>query len=386
MDKNENFCILPWLQLEIMPDGAIKTCCEQKSAYSNNPNDDLRSIFNSKPANEIRRAFKNGEVPANCRECIERSKISTTYKTSVSPQWEQHTLAALNATNEDGSTDFPIKFLDLRFSNLCNFTCRTCESYSSNRWSELDKQLNRYSHPLSTWDTNSLALENIYKILPEVEQIYFAGGEPLIIEGHYKVLNWLIDNKRTDVKLLYNTNLSISSYKGVDIRQYWDKFDLVSLQISLDSIEEKGEYIREGLNWNRFQKNYNHLNGYISGSNTVVSVYNIFSVLEVVKWLHCEKNIIVYLYPLFHPEEMSMTILPLELKEKVAEKIFAFIKENDVHPQQKEELELNVNYMMSRDDSHLSSTFKKNNDIIDRYHQKEFCSTFPELSEWYKKI
>ena len=43
--------------------------------------------------------------------------------------------------------------------------------------------------------------------IDDVEVIYFAGGEPLIMEEHYRIIKRLVEKKMFHVKLKYNTQL-----------------------------------------------------------------------------------------------------------------------------------------------------------------------------------
>ena len=46
-------------------------------------------------------------------------------------------------TNPDGSVKNPPIYLDFRFGNLCNFSCRMCGSYASSSWVKEDKHFKR---------------------------------------------------------------------------------------------------------------------------------------------------------------------------------------------------------------------------------------------------
>ena len=91
--------------------------------------------------------------------------------------------------------------------------------------------------------------------IDDVEQIYFAGGEPLMMKEHYFILDELEKRKRFDVRLIYNTNFTVTSLKDRDVFSYWKKFDSVSVGASLDGMGKHGEYIREGTNWGEVELN-----------------------------------------------------------------------------------------------------------------------------------
>ena len=88
-----------------------------------------------------------------------------------------------------------------------------------------------------------------------IEQIYFAGGEPLIMQEHYNILKELVKRERFDVKLIYNTNFNETMYKDLDVLEYWKLFDSVSIGASLDASGARAELMRKGSNWDKTVRN-----------------------------------------------------------------------------------------------------------------------------------
>jgi sulfatase maturation enzyme AslB (radical SAM superfamily) len=91
--------------------------------------------------------------------------------------------------------------------------------------------------------------------LDYVEQIYFAGGEPLLMEEHYNILEELLKRGRTDVRLIYNTNFTHTDLKGRSVFEYWKQFESVAVGASLDDSGARGEYIRKGTDWSTVEQN-----------------------------------------------------------------------------------------------------------------------------------
>ena len=87
-----------------------------------------------------------------------------------------------------------------------------------------------------------------------VEEACWAGGEPIITEEHYKILDFWIEND-IDVRLRYTTNFSNLYFKKKSILEYWNSFKDVRIAASLDAMGARGELIRAGTNWNRIEKN-----------------------------------------------------------------------------------------------------------------------------------
>jgi sulfatase maturation enzyme AslB (radical SAM superfamily) len=97
--------------------------------------------------------------------------------------------------------------------------------------------------------------EQLIPHLNYVEQIYFAGGEPLLMAEHYNILEELLRRGRTDVRLIYNTNFTYTDLKGRSVFEYWRQFDSVAVGASLDDMGSRAEYIRKGTAWGTVEKN-----------------------------------------------------------------------------------------------------------------------------------
>jgi hypothetical protein len=97
--------------------------------------------------------------------------------------------------------------------------------------------------------------EQLEPHLDYVEQVYFAGGEPLLMTEHYRILEELLRRGRTDVRLIYNTNFTHTDLKGRSVFEYWKQFDSVAVGASLDASGARGEYIRKGTVWSTVEEN-----------------------------------------------------------------------------------------------------------------------------------
>jgi hypothetical protein len=93
-----------------------------------------------------------------------------------------------------------------------------------------------------------------------VEEIYWVGGEPLMYEQHWRYMKRIVelgDGPRLYAR--YNTNLSRISYRGVDL--FSDILHRVrdwQICASLDGTNQIGEYIRTGLDYEQFCRNFEH--------------------------------------------------------------------------------------------------------------------------------
>jgi organic radical activating enzyme len=135
-----------------------------------------------------------------------------------------------------------------------------------------------------TTGTEDGMLAQMEEHIPYLEQVYFAGGEPLIMKEHYYLLEKLIEYGKTDVRIQYNTNFSELRYKDKHVFDYWKYFKNVSVGASLDASGLKAEIIRKGTDWKQTEKNrlqmiekVPHVDFYVSST---ISAMNILHVLE----------------------------------------------------------------------------------------------------------
>jgi MoaA/NifB/PqqE/SkfB family radical SAM enzyme len=153
-----------------------------------------------------------------------------------------------------------LKYWDFRFSNLCNFKCRSCGPRYSSAWVPDAKKLG-YTDQEKVWTIESVENKTNVDFLEDqidnVKRIYFAGGEPLLMDEHWQLLDKLVEKKRFDVKLSYNTNASTLVYGKKNVIDYWKQWELGKLEVwpSIDEIGERAELIRSGTVWTKVEAN-----------------------------------------------------------------------------------------------------------------------------------
>jgi organic radical activating enzyme len=313
---------------------------------------------------------------------------------------------ALDNTNEDGTLEeFKMRYLDMRFSNLCNMKCRTCGSGYSSQWEIEDaKEGIKYNGLKNPVDQPRIQ-RDLYEQIPNLQRAYFAGGEPLITEDHYELLEEMIRQGRTDILLSYNTNLSKLKFKDKDLMDLWGRFkNRIQVYGSLDHFGDKAEYIRHGTKWNEVMKNYRTLlRSPITelSITTSVSIFNYASLTDffdylidndVAPWIAGNRGA-WQLNPIYGPEEFSFQTMPTDLKEEVAKqqleyaetKLKALSNNSSIMYAQVEQLMNMIKQLhvlaksTSKWDQH-SDRFKSEVAKIDRRRGEIFTDTFPELA------
>ena len=314
-------------------------------------------------------------------------------------------------TNEDGSLDnFKMRYLDMRFSNLCNMKCRTCGSGYSSLWEIEDKKAGENPLILRNEVDQPRIQKELYDQIPNLQRAYFAGGEPLITEDHYELLEEMLRQGRTDILLSYNTNLSKLKFKDKDLLDLWGRFDnRVQVYGSLDHFGEKAEYIRSGTKWDEVIKNYKTLLDSPVAElsiTTSVSIFNYASITDFVDYLidadlapwKRPNNGAWQLNPVYGPEEFSFQTMPAELKKEIAQqheeykiklmKLYQDSNENIMFAQVQQLIRMLEDMRVLAESTskweQWSDKFQKEVKKIDDRRSENFVDTFPELARLYK--
>ncbi len=249
------FCLLPWTHLHVRTDGLFRPCCMWSDPpLENTHSPSLDYSWNSPVMKSLRLDLMNGRPVEGCWKCYERERAGFWSMRQIKNIDLVRHRGRERLTAPDGTLPrLQLPFLDLRFSNACNLRCRTCDASQSSAWMADTRALGL---PVvgerilkSNEDWNAL-WHQLQPLLEQgVEDIRFAGGEPLIMEEHYRVLDFLIERKLTDVRLTYNTNFSTLRFQGRDVIDLWSRFREVRVAASLDGSGRRGEYLRKGLCW-----------------------------------------------------------------------------------------------------------------------------------------
>ena len=221
-----------------------------------------------------------------------------------------------------------IRTIDVRLNNVCNFKCRSCSGFASNRWFNEHNLVyldNMISVKYQGFDKLQSFWEDFDRhILNDLEGIHLAGGEPLITDAHYRLLEKLIASGKTNIELQYTTNLSYLKFKHWDVVELWRKFPNLELNLSLDGTGEKGEYIREGLDYLKWRENVGRLQRELPhverNLHFVVSIFNVIDLpahyRAIVEGNFVDPRRITFTF-LEWPKFLNPQVLKPEIKTKV---------------------------------------------------------------------
>ena len=283
MDK---LCLAPWVHTYLSPQTERRMCCASREpAQSFTQYIDtaagtgtykpttLEAHWNSDHMRSVRVRMMANETLPECAVCNEQLLNTDVYRSYFNRMFGHLRESVLAATDELGYTTARPVSWDYRFSNLCNFKCRTCGDMLSSSWESEQRTNNsiNWADPKNGWmqpavresitEFQDTQIESEFAAAVEqhrVEEVYWVGGEPLMYEQHWRYMQRIIElGDGPRVYARYNTNLSRVDYRGVNL--YSDILAHVrdwQICASLDGTGAVGEYIRTGLDYEQWLRNF----------------------------------------------------------------------------------------------------------------------------------
>ena len=276
----------PWVHTYLSPQTERRMCCASREPAQNFEQYidtaagtgqyipiTLDEHWNSPHMMSVRSRMMSGETLPECEVCNDKLLNTDVYRTYFWQLFKHKYPDIWETTDTAGRTTMQPVSWDYRFSNLCNFKCRTCGDMLSSSWETEQKQHNMvdWSNPNNNWmrlevrsaisEFQDSQIEAEFAEAVEqhrVEEVYWVGGEPLMYEQHWRYMKRIVElGDGPKVYARYNTNLSRVDYRGVNL--YRDILSgLRDWQIcaSLDGTGAIGEYIRTGLDYDQWLEHF----------------------------------------------------------------------------------------------------------------------------------
>lgn len=398
LSESKTFCIYPWIHMHAWPTGQAYPCCHAKQhpVYGNVRTHTLKEIWNDSQMRKLRVNMLTETPSETCSKCYEQEDAGFFSGRQSANKHHGHHIQKVHDTKPDGTYDeFAMSYWDIRFSNLCNLKCRSCGHIFSSQWYQDQAKLAG-----GDWKEHNTALniagrsptdmwEQLIPHLDYVEQIYFAGGEPLLMDEHYQILDELDRRGRYDVRLIYNTNFTHTELKNKSVFEYWKKFHSVAVGASLDAMGPRGEYIRKGTDWTVVEANRRKMlevcprvDFYISPTLSIMNALHLpdFHRDWVEKGLLNPQDLNVNI--LQDPVYYRIDIAPKEYKQKIKNKLEAhleWLRPLDHLNRATVGFESAINFMMSTDNTHLIDTFWRKTHELDAIRNENILDIIPEL-------
>ena len=440
---SSTFCVLPWTHLATRPNGDVRLCCGSNASGArtgdhgiglvkteNGEFANLNKItpleaFNNAYMQDVRKLMISGCIPASCTKCFEEEENGMMSKRLWETyDWEQQGIdlkELIDETTEEGKVPPIIRYLDLRLGHTCNLKCVMCSPHDSSRWIPDYEKLVRKTNNIQIlkqmdWDKKSFNnywyekpefWNDIFDQIPNVRQLYFAGGEPLMIKEHKLYLEEIIKRGyNTQISLRYNSNGIFVSDEIIDI---WKQFKSVRYAFSIDSFDEKNHYIRYPAEWADIERSLDLLDNTPDNINIsiacAVQALNVKHIVDFAKWKISKKykkinqykmygfeigGGILSLHMLYIPTYLSARILPKEDKEQIREQFKEFrqwlwdnYRQDDdfwkINPYGWKRWEAILKFINSEDHTTQLDDFREFINRLDRIRGLNAKDIFPEL-------
>ena len=391
---NKVFCALPFTYLYVDSLNEYKLCSDARLSSHINTNDmSILEYFNSDYMNEMRFDMLRGEltekIKGTCIRCIEREELGSWARREKRIDREVITNFKKNLSIIPTSNT-----IKLKFGNLCNLKCLTCGPYSSSRWAHeinTKRELNVYKElkdQISSasfkkygklyqesfdyeFSLDMLRLEYNFNekfyseldiLLKHVRRIIISGGEPFLNDNFYEFIHWLISHKHSeklDLIVFSNMTKLPKNYK-----LFYDKFKSFNINISIDGVGKKDEYIRRGTIFEEKNKNIHQLNKYFNLEFcTTLSILNVGYQTELINYCKTFHKYPSFFNVLVEPFYLQINNLPDDIIEIYREKK----QEHRLFKSSLREIEhfnLGIKYMKKYDEIH-------NTNLLDEWPEYE---------------
>ena len=398
LTQSRTFCIYPWIHMHAWPTGEAYPCCHAKPnpQFGDTRRQTLAEIWNNEPFRNLRKTMLADQAHPSCAKCYEQEDAGFFSGRQSANKHHGHHINRVHSTHADGTVDqFQMTYWDIRFSNLCNLRCRSCGHIFSSQWYQDQVKLAgpdwaKNNRPLVYAGRSETDMwSQLEPHLDSVEQIYFAGGEPLLMEEHYNILDELVRRKRFEVRLIYNTNFTHTDLKGRSVFEYWKQFDSVAVGASLDAAGARGEYIRKGTDWAVVEHNRREMlkicpevDFYISPTLSIMNALHLPDFHR--EWTEAgllraqDLNVNILQDPVYY----RLDVAPESYKQQIRQRFeqhLEWLRPQDHLRRATVGFESAITFMMATDNTHLIPQFWNRTQQLDDIRRENILEAIPEL-------
>ena len=397
MSLPKTICMLPWISIETSPIGTARPCClavdeitdDAGRKYDLNETD-LETIYNSTYMQKLRQQFRAGEKPDTCNRCWQEEDAGRASKRIFSKIRLKELVDKVDYAND---TPDQLWFVDLKLGNICNLKCRICGSWSSSRWAQeeidyIPELTNKKEHlaykflQQGAWPRKTQTFwDNLRELLPNIKYFEFTGGEPFMIQEHFDLLQYAVDQGfAKNIDIHYNTN----GTQWPDTHELWKHFKRVDIAFSIDNVGERFEYERYGAHWSVVTENirkFHELRDQNPGKITTqvcmtVNIQNVYYLEDLCNWINSQTFNDHYFNMLHDPKHMCINNLTEKAKAVVIEKLNA----GTFTPKHRAEIARIIKFIENGSGSNGEEFLYKMKQT-DRYRNQSFLETHKEIAQ-----
>jgi organic radical activating enzyme len=427
------FCAAKWNNATIWLDWGQTTSCHHPEPHAISIKEILKNpsaIHNTERKKNDRKLMLEGKRPKGCQYCwniedMGKDNVSDrVFKTII---YKEESLKELTEISPE--TDVDLKTLEISFDRKCNFACSYCGPHFSTHWAADIKRAGPYTDIKDIFASNyehdydfefpyedspinpySMAFWKWWPRLSEtLQELRVTGGEPLLSPNFWELVKLLQQTKREKMDFAVNSNLGLSDHYIDKLIESSHKIDNFHLYTSCETSGAQAEYIRDGLDYERFCRNIEKVaeHGRFKSINMMMTINALclFGITDFLDRILYWKNKFGAHQPTFtmnvlqFPSFMSVLTLPDHLKEATKQKLNKWYKANRENPlllgHEKDSTERLINYLhIVQQASEKSSPreiaqkdLKSFFEQYDKRRKKSILETFPrEFGDWYKTI
>lgn len=343
LQNSKTFCVLPWVNISTDPDGSIKPCCvsmdtikKPDNTFYNLGSDTIEEIYNSDHFVEIRKKMLAGQKVEGCQNCY-------TQELQGSQSHRQIYNNVYRGKYFSEIVEPKIKYFDLRFGNLCNLKCRSCNPRNS---SQIVKEVSSLQHTNinefhfkidkisnNDWFNSETFNDNLEKNIDHIDLIYVTGGEPTLIDENLKFLQKLVTlGKSKNITVKFNSNITNINKEFYEIL---DQFKSIYFFASIDGYQEIQEYLRYPSKWVSIDNNIKkliQLKNITIQPTPVIQIGNLNKIVDLFEYfenfnrLYNRRVFAIHPIVLEFPDIFNIKYLPLSYKTECLEEIQKWIK------------------------------------------------------------
>lgn len=430
-----SFCSAKWLQTTLYLQNGYNHSCHHPSPHKI-PLEEIRNdpsaLHNSEYKKTQRLRMLKGERPEECDYCWKIEDLNKDYfsdrhyKTADYWSWDR----VDEVCRTDPASNINPSYLEVSFSNVCNFKCSYCSPEISSKWLEEINQHGPYPtvhsghnlewlksigrYPYKHSDDNPY-VDAFWKYFPTIisslRVFRITGGEPLLSKDVWKVFEYIKNNPQPNMELAINTNLCVEDKlisKFIDtINDLKDSVKRIDVYTSLESVGDQAEYSRYGLDYKQWSRNISHVLSKTTSTVSIMTTMNVLSLLTTVEFIAhvmmlrkmynitaANNRVPLSINYLRWPPHLSVKILPIELRKKEAEYILKNCKEwlkynhngeARLYLEEWDQIQRFCDYLVTEEQTDASDFVAFINEY-DKRRGTDFVKTFPQYTEFWNEL
>jgi len=301
------------------------------------------SWYNSTPMQQFRKNIQSATPIPACQGCYheeehgyESRRIKENFKSVIFTEqafdrsYQQSPYYSEFERSDYSTSKLPIDWhVDL--GNECNLACKMCEPSASSsisnqymKWQLIDESANRnWTQDAESWNNFTASILAV----PNLNRLHFMGGEPLLNKKFTELLDFLIDNKKTGISISFVSNGTMINSDLIEKLKQFCTFDI---EISIESIKNNNDYIRQGSHVQDTMKNIMWLKEQQSEQfhlvmRSVPQLLNVNNYDQYIQWAW-ENQLPVQGIPLIDPDYLQISVLPIALRTKIKKQYVNLVK------------------------------------------------------------